>query len=270
VTSRLVAMTSALALACILVVHLDAADGILLVQRTTSGTSTQTAQVQIEKTRMRTEVADPRGAMQVVIFDGTKQVLILVDVTKKTYTEVTKAQLDQISAQMQGMMAQMQAQMASMPPEARAQVEAAMQGRGMAAMGAPPKIEYRRNGTDTVGRWTCNKYDGYQNGQKTSEICTVEPAALGFGAADFEVTRQLASFFAALVPQMAGQVMAVGKAEEQGFSGFPIKSVMTVAGNTITTELTEASRQTFPESIFAAPAGFTKQDFMGGRGRGGM
>ena len=35
-----------------------------------------------------------------------------------------------------------------------------------------------------------------------------------------------------------------------------------------TTEVTEAGRHTFPDSTFAVPAGYTKRDMMGGRGRG--
>ena len=51
-----------------------------------------------------------------------------------------------------------------------------------------------------------------------------------------------------------------------------MKTVMMVpGGGTATTEVVEAGRQTFPDSLFAVPAGFTKQDIMGamgGRGTG--
>ena len=35
-----------------------------------------------------------------------------------------------------------------------------------------------------------------------------------------------------------------------------------------TTEITDVSRQTFPDSTFAVPAGYQKREMMGGRGRG--
>jgi hypothetical protein len=44
---------------------------------------------------------------------------------------------------------------------------------------------------------------------------------------------------------------------------------MIVQGQTVTTEVVEAGRQTFADSLFAVPAGFAKQDvmgLMGGRG----
>ena len=34
----------------------------------------------------------------------------------------------------------------------------------------------------------------------------------------------------------------------------------------MTTEVIEAGRRTFPDSLFAVPAGFTKQDIMGAMG----
>jgi len=242
---------------------LHAADGVLIVQRITTGTNTTTSQVQLEKNRMRAEIIDPSGR-QVVIFDGVKQVMDIVNPDKKTYIEMTKADVDRMAAQLEGAMSQMQQMMASLPPEQRAQAEAMMRGRGGRAMpGAPVKKEYKKVGTDRVGKWTCDKYDALQNGQKTGEICTVEPAVLGFSAADFEVSRQMGEFFKKLVPQAADQMFTVGRAEEQGFSGIPVRQVSQQS----TSEITEVSRQSFPDSLFVVPAGFQKTDMMGGRGR---
>jgi hypothetical protein len=269
VASKALTITAAVAIACGLSASLRAAEGILLVQKMTTGNETTTSQVQIEKTRMRAEVVDQSGKRQVVVFDGAKQVMTIIDMNAKTYSELTKADVDRMRAQIDGAMAQMQAQLAQMPPEQRAQIEAMMRGRGMPGMAAPVKTEYRRIGSGTVGKWACDKYDAYQNGQKTGEICTVNPTALGFGASDFDVTRQMASFFASLVPAMADQIAAIGKTEEQGFSGFPIRHVTSVGDRQTVSEVTEASRQTFADSLFAVPAGFTKRDLMGGRGRGG-
>ena len=48
---------------------LFAADGVLVVEKTTTGANVRTSQIQIEKTRMRAEVEGPNG-QQVMIFDG--------------------------------------------------------------------------------------------------------------------------------------------------------------------------------------------------------
>jgi hypothetical protein len=250
-----------------------AADGVLVVEKTTSATGTRTTQVQLEKNRMRAETAS-RGA-DVVIFDGTAQVLRILDTDGKSYREMTKADVDSMGDQLGQMMAMMREQLAKMPPEQRAQVEAMMQGRGggpgMGAMSAP-QIEYRKAGSDTVGKWACEKYEGYREGRKVAELCTVSPQALGFTPADFAVSEQLTEFFSKLAPQIGDQVFRVGKAGPQGFSGVPVRRITFGADGTpsTTAEIAEVSRQRFPDSLFALPSDFQKTEMpmMGGPGRG--
>ncbi len=255
---------------CVLTPAVASADGVLMVMKVTSdGGAPQTTQVQIDARRMRMEGFGGGGEKQVAIFDGTKKVMILVDESKKTYVEMTEAELEALGSQMSGMMAQLQQQMASMPPEQRAQMEQMMKGRGMAMPGAAAaKTVYTKTGTGTVGKWTCDKYEGTSGGQKVSEVCTVDPKALGFTAADFDVSRELAAFFKKLMPTGGMEVFSIGTTADQGFSGIPVRNVSTAGGRQVTTEITDVKRQAIPDSVFQAPAGFQKQDSMGGRGRG--
>jgi uncharacterized protein DUF4412 len=242
-----------------------AAEGVQLSQRTTIGTTQQTSQIQIEKNRVRAEMTGGASGRMAVIFDAGKQIVQILNLDRKTYSELTKAQIDQLGGAMQDMMSQMQSAMANMPPAQRAQMEAAMRGRGMGV--APPKTEYKKTGADHVGKWACDKYEGSANGQKVSELCTVDPSVLGLTAADVQTFRQLAEFFRKLVPQSA----AMPNLSDPGFSGVPIKSVSTSGSTQITTEMTDASRQTFADSQFTVPSDFTKEEFpmMGGAGRRG-
>jgi hypothetical protein len=246
------------------------ADGVQIVMKVTAdGGAAQTSQVQIDGKRMRAEGFGDRGEKQIAVFDGTKKVMLLIDDSKKTYVEMTAADIDAVSSQMSGMMAQLQQQMQNMPPEQRAQMEAMMKGRGMAMPGAaaPAKIQYTKTGTGTVGKWTCDKYEGTSGGQKVSEVCAVDPQKLGFTAADFEVSRELAAFFSKLMPSGGMQMFSIGSAD-QGYSGVPVRSVSTVGGRQVTSEITDITRQTFPDASFQAPAGYQKQSMMDGRGRG--
>lgn len=245
------------------------ADGIFLIQRVTSEAGPLTKRVQIRGTRLRAEVLGPNGAAQVIVFDAGQHVIDFIDPARKTYIEMTKADVDRMSASVQGAMAQMQAHLEQLPPEQRAQMEAMMKGRG----GATTAPHYTHTGSDTVGRWSCDKYDMMQEGQKIGEVCTVNPTTLGFGATDFDVMRQLSEFFSTMAPQLASRLPAVSPIDLPGTSGFPVKTVLMVQGNTVTTEVIEAGRQMFPDSVFAVPAGFTRQDLMGamgGRGGGGV
>jgi len=250
-----------------------AASGVLIAQKVTNGSTTTTTQSQIEPTRMRSEIASSAGRKQTVVFDGAAQVMRMIDDDGKTYTEMSKTDLDRMRGQVDGAMAQMQEQLKNMPPEQRARMEALMKGRGAAmTASAGPPTEYKKIGTDKVGRWTCDKYEGTKNGEKVSEVCTVAPSALGFTPADFEVTRQLTEFFKSMMPQAAEGLFSIGSAtpNPNAFSGLPVRSV-SFRGGTIQTvsEMTEASRQNFPDALFQVPAGYQKREFPGmGRGRG--
>jgi hypothetical protein len=255
---------------CLTAWPLQAADGVLIVEKTTSGGNTVTNQIQIERDRMRAETVGRAGEKQTVVFDGIKQALWLINNDRKTYNEMTKADVDRLGGQMSDAMARLQEQLKSLPPEQRAQMEAMMKGRGMpgVAGGQAPKTEYRKTGTGKVGNWTCEQYEGTRNNQKVSELCTVEPRVLGFAMADFQVTTQLMEFFKKLVPQGADSMFAVGTTETQGFSGVPVRRVNFSDGQPqAVTELAEVSRQTFAASIFEVPSGFQKEAFGAGRGR---
>ena len=270
--TRCASFLFALAAVCAAASTAAAADGVLVVETSTVNGTPRATQIQIERSRMRTEIAGQNSATQVVVFDGTKQILYMIDPVAKTYSEMTKADVDAAGAQVGDAMAQMQKALEGMPPAQRAQMEAMMKGRlgGLpVGGGAAAKTEYRRAGTSKVSKWTCDVYEAFQNNAKTGEVCTVSASALGFTATDFEVSGQLATFMRGLIPQGADQVFQTGRVQEQGYEGVPVRRVTTIAGREVVTELTSVARQTFPDSVFAIPDGFTKtQGGPLGRGRG--
>ncbi len=244
---------------------LIAADGVLVVQRTSTDGKERTTETQIEAQRMRTEVDGGMGVSRVVVFEGTKQVMYLIDPTRKSYGEMTKADADRMGSQFSESMAKMQSMLQNMPPEKRAQMETMMKGRGGAASAGPgfaaARIEYKKTGASKVGKWACDTYEGYQNGQKVSDVCAAAPETLGLRPADFAVTKQFAEFFRAIVPQGADSLFQPGRPEDKGFSGIPVRNRSTVAGRTMVTEIVEVSRKTFDHAVFAVPAGFTKDPY---------
>jgi hypothetical protein len=259
-----------------------AADGVLIVMKVTRpDAAPKTNQIQIEQHRMRAEIAGPNGAAQSMVFDGVHQVMMMIDDDHKTYSEITKEDVDAISQQMSAAMAQMQGAMKNMTPEQRAQMESMMKGAGR-AMGpsAPPsKIQYHKTGTDTVGKWTCDKYEGTRDGQKVQDLCTVDPKVFGFTLADFAVSKDMADFFQKMMPPgmsrsmpSAAEMFHIGTPEDQGFSGVPVRTITYSGGQvSMTNEVTDLHRQAFTDATFQAPAGYTKQASplagMGRRGR---
>jgi hypothetical protein len=238
----------------------QAAEGFLMVEKTTTGTSTRTTQVQIEPQRMRAEMSGAAGSTQVVVFDAQQQVLRIISMDRKSYTELTKADADRMGAQVSAAMEGMKEKMAQMPPEQRAKMEALMSRIG-GAPGVPVvKPDFRPTGTDKVGKWTCAKYEGFRNNEKTSEVCTVDPKVLGLTAADFEISKQVSAFFKTMLPQAGDQIVGVGTLETQGFEGLPIRRISYRDGKVVSTsEVVNVGRQTFPASSYEVPEGFTKQ-----------
>jgi hypothetical protein len=254
--ARITPLVAAFALSA---VPLLAGDGLLIVQKLTSSGTTKVHQLQIEKTRMRAETAGAAGQTQVIVFDATAQVIRIINPERKTYREMTKADVERLGGQMAGARAQMQDQMKNLPPEQRERMEAMLRGRGLAP-GPLAKIEYRKAGTDKVGKWTCDKYDGYRNNEKVSELCTVNPSTLGVTIADFDIVKEAGKFFQQLAPQNVDQMFAVGGAE-QGYSGIPVRSTISLGQNPITTEIVEVNRKAFSDDTYRVPAGFQKQEF---------
>jgi hypothetical protein len=258
----------ALAAVCSVGSPLQAAEGVLMLEKTVAGANTRSSVIQIERDRMRAELTGTTGDVQIVVFDGPQQVLRIINVPRKAYSEMTKADADRMGAQLAATMAAMKDKLAALPPEQRAKMEALMSQLGTGPAGTPVRPEYRRAGSDKVGKWACDKYEGFRNGKKVSEVCTVEPKALGLTEADFDVTKQVKSFFEKMLPQGGEQLVGIGKVETQGFAGIPIRRAAFDGDKVLSiSEVTEVKRDNFAASTYEVPEGFQKQTI--GRGAGG-
>jgi hypothetical protein len=238
------------------------AQGVVFVQKETTNGQSVTNQVQMDKTHIRAE-SSAAGNPMAFIFDGQNQTALMVDMNKKTYTEITKADADRLRQQADSAMSQVQSQLANLPPEQRKIVEQMMRGRGglPGANAAPaPKVQYRAAGSDKVGQWACTKYEGYVGAQKTEEVCTVDPKEFGLAPGDFDVARQLAEFVKAMSPAAADRIMFNGTVQEQGFAGIPVRHTSYRNGAVQSvSEIVEFHNQAIPASTFDAPAGFRKE-----------
>ncbi len=147
------------------------AQGILFVSQETRDGKTTTNQMQMDKNHVR---ADSNSSGQAFIFDGTSQVMRMLNLEKKTYVEMTKADVEKMGQQVNAAMAQMQEQMKNLPPEQRALVEQMMRARGGLRGGPSPaqevRVEYKPAGSDKVGQWSCAKYEGFRASEKVAEV----------------------------------------------------------------------------------------------------
>ena len=225
--------------------------GVVIVQEMTRDGKTMTNTTQMDKSHMRVEMA----STSVFIFDGEAQVARIVNMDKKSYMEMTKADLEKMQQQTAAAMEKMK----SMPGGG------ALMGKMMGGRGNTTPITYKATGSDKVGQWTCSKYDGTRGNEKVTELCTVEPKALGLTAGDFEVAQQLAEFMKAMMPTMDNQITVNGNAAQNGFAGVPVRTTTFSGGKpSITMETKSIKHEPIPASAWQAPAGFKKQT-MGGK-----
>ncbi len=233
----------------------------------------QKSTMYVEAGRIRMEMESEHGKT-IMIFDGNKQVLWMIQPDQGSYMEMTAdtvARMSQMAGaanpQMEQAMKQMQEKMASMPPEQRAMMEQAMKGRGGAmGGGAPPTITFQaKGGSERVGSFTCSKYDELSNGKRTAELCAAAFDQLHLTEADLKTFQTMAKF---MEPMRRMNPRGMSSMPTEQIHGFPVRTVMFDAADKPTYEDTVLSVEQKPveAGMFTLPAGLTKRDMMGGRG----
>ncbi len=213
---------------------------------------------------MRAE-ASAEGKNNIVIFRSDKEVFWMINTADKSYTEMTKKDIKKIKGQMDEAMRMMQEQMKNMPPEQRAMMEQMMKGKAMPAQ--PEKTVFKKVASGVkVGKWKCDKYEGYNRGQLTEEVCTASWKNLGIEQKDFRVMKSMGEFMSELSPDAASH-FNVGSdkwEKEQGYPGVPVRIISYSMGKKVfQTEIQDIKRQKIDSSLFELPKGLTKQNFMG-------
>jgi Asp-tRNA(Asn)/Glu-tRNA(Gln) amidotransferase C subunit len=225
--------------------------------------SRQTVTISMDAGKLRVEGENPGQGKYLLIFDNAKQVMWMADLAKGSYMEITKAQVEQMAGQMGQMMQQMQQAMAQVPPEQRAMMEQMMRGR-MGGMAAPPQITVRDKGaSDTVGQFSCKRYEILTNGQVSSELCAADPSQLKLDASAFETFKALAEFYEPLrraIPQVGGGGWSTPNAMDQ-INGFPVQTISYEGGRPASEwVLQTVEERAIDAAHFALPSNLKKQE----------
>lgn len=224
--------------------------------RDQSGTATYQDKTYLEKDRIRVEMKG-KDIDQAFIFRKDKEIFWFIDNNAKTYTEMTKGDLDN----MQIAIKQMQENLMSLPAEERAMIEKSMQANMPFAV---PHPTYKKIASgEKVNQWICDKYEGYLDNKKQDEIWTADPKKLGLTTDDFTVLQEMSRFFEGFV-KMSVSFYKVGSeewAKEQGYAGMPVKTITYANGQaTNTRQIKEIKRQDLSAALFELPAGLKKSE----------
>lgn len=243
-----------------------------------SKAQTETMQALVEGRRLKMVA----GASQqgVMVFDGTKRQMTVIDHDERTYVVLDEATLKQtlqsVSGALQGAMSQA---LAELGPEERAQLEAMMKNNpalsGLPGMAPPapkaaPKVELRRVGTRaTHAGYPCVRYDVVEDGAKTRELWVTDWSNLEGSTELRRVFEDLSSFVQGLVealPAMGPMASAMPVDDDfavmKDLEGFPVFSREFGRDGKLEQEITLRSSKTqaLPASTFRPPAKYRRQE----------
>jgi hypothetical protein len=231
----------------------------LVDQRADQTADQTTMKMYLEKDRLRVENSG-KDENQVIIYRQDKDLFWVLDLKKKTYMEITKADLDRMQGQMDEASKQMEEAMKDMPPEQREMMAKMMKGKMPAA---PAKTTYKKvSSGQKINQWTCTQYEGESEGKKASEVWTTDWKSLGLTAEDFNVLEALSKFWEGMA-KSSSQLFKVeaGEPAEGHYSGVPVKTAYYSGGKVShTNEMQSLERQDFEASKFDLPASFAKEE----------
>ena len=214
----------------------------------------------LARDRMRMESEDSMGGKQVVIFRKDKRLFWVIDPVKGTYTEITKAQLEQMKKQMEEYKRQMEAAMKNMPPEQKAMMKKMMKEQMPSSAPKDLPISYRKVGSGKIGKWYCTKFQGVLNGAKVEDVWVAPFNKLGISLSDLEILNQMGSFFDELYQGSGNSIVGDTKKWEDTFKGFPVKTVSYDNGRVVYEDsLKEVKKTSLPQTLFELPGGLKKE-----------
>jgi hypothetical protein len=242
--------------------------GLTMVVQRGAGADASQSTLYIDNDRIRVEGQGKPPHDTNIIMDARAKKMVMINVSEKSYTEMTEADMKKMRVQVDAMRAQAAERMKSLPPEQRKKMEQMMAGMGMPG-GKLPKVEFKAMGQKkTVNGFACEMYRVLRDGVAKEEDCVSPWSAKVIQKSDMEGFRKFAE-------EMAKELGAGGNQAEMfqqfdKYPGLPITRHM-LDGEGRDEEIKSVKRGSISDGLFTVPAGYTKKELpmMGGPGMGG-
>lgn len=198
-----------------------------------------------------------------VIYRGDKQVIWVLTDKDKKYTEISKADVDQMGAQIDDSMAKMKKEMEGMPADQRAMMEKMMAKMGGGGK-APVRVVKKTDDSKTINGFPCTRYLVSLDGKASSEIWATPYEKFNVKAADMKVLEDMMKMFESLTSRFQGMgSRSKGMVNGDGVDGVPIQTTMfDRSGKPVdVTTVESVTRDAVPAADFELPAGCKKQEF---------
>jgi hypothetical protein len=216
----------------------------------------------LEKDKIRMDMKGDKTDMSTIFF-GDKQVFWMINNTKKTYTEMTKEDLDKMQKTAEDAMTKMQEALKNMPPALQEKMKGMMQPQAT----KQSDIVYKKVASDEkVNQWVCDKYEGFSDGQKVAEVWTTGWKKLGLAEEDLTGFTKIGEFFKSMVKNMSWMYnVGTDEKAENMYFGFPIKTVNFEKDKPASKyEITEIKQQELVPTTFEVPKGYKQEKINAG------
>ncbi len=231
--------------------------------------------------RMRMEIegdllrVDPPGAagdpvQTSMIFDGKRDLMIVLDHKGKTAMEIDQSFMQEMMTRLAAAQKQLEAQLAHMPPEQQQMMRQMMAQRGAGAfLGGPtpkpePGLSLKPTGqTRTIEGRDCTVSRLERGDKPVGEACIASFSMLGITRSDLAALSEMAAFQKRLaekfrspgVPNVSGDLELF-----RNLTGLPLEVVRRDGKTESRTRIVKIEKMDVPPARFEVPAGYSKRD----------
>jgi hypothetical protein len=214
----------------------------------------------IQAAEHRVAMTGPEGGM---IFRGDRKLMWMIDPEKKSYSEMTEADMQAMAARMNEAMAQLEAMKSQLPPGMLEQMK-----KAMPAAGAPKRTVKPTGASKEINGFPCKEYLVTSDDGIVNDVWSTDPASVRLQPGDLAAFKEFAEFLKTMIPGMDAMndwAKDFDHPKEDQVPGVPILSVLKdKGGNEITrVELVKVEHGAVAPSAFEVPAGFSKKAFQG-------
>ena len=127
-----------------------------------------------------------------------------------------------------------------------------MKGASAAALA---KTVYTAKGSSSANGFSCTKYDGMSNGQKTVDLCAAPSSVVHFAPTDYAVFDHMKKFTESMQQMAANSPMGgldTYNFTNPGYQGIPVETTTYSGGKAVTkTELKSVKSASFSDADFS-------------------
>lgn len=225
-----------------------------------------TSKIYLKDDKMLSETSTDKGE-SVVLFDAATETMYVINHKQKEYTEMSREDLQAMSAMLSEQLAVMEQQLEMMPESQREMLREKM-GAAFGSAQKPAEYSLETSGVEVNG-WETDKYVGMAEGKKQSEIYVASFQELGQEQEDFKA---IEAFFDMMKEHMQGMSKMMSAAGIGFFSdsmpgyekGLPVKSTLyNSKGEAISnTSMDSISEENVAATTFSVPENYKKKKMM--------